>query len=95
MLCFLWQSIFYRYQGLVFHLRNQFNQICDVFEYYRVYRGETPDFKLSIHNQIASTVDTSIDFSARYLDDSAILNLEGYYYKVLSVDRSGNGFINS
>ena len=29
----LWQSIFYRYQGLVLHLRNQFNQICNVFEY--------------------------------------------------------------
>ena len=59
--------------------------------YYRVYRGKSPDFKPSIKNQIASTVDTTLDFSARYLDDAAILNVEGDYYKVLSVDRSGNG----
>ena len=58
--------------------------------YYRVYRGKTADFKPSLENQIASTVDTSLDFSARYLDDAAILNVEGDYYKVLSVDRSGN-----
>lgn len=61
--------------------------------YYRVYRGETPDFKPSPQNQIASTVDTALDFGARYLDDSAILNVEGDYYKVLSVDRSGNGLL--
>lgn len=61
--------------------------------YYRVYRGKTPDFKPSIHNQIASTIDTSVDFEARYLDDSAILNVEGDYYKVLSVDKSGNGLL--
>ena len=59
--------------------------------YYRVYRGKTPDFKPSLKNQIASTVDTTLDFSARYLDDAAILNVECDYYKVLSVDRSGNG----
>ena len=59
--------------------------------YYRVYRGKTPDFKPSIKNQIASTVDTTLDFSARYLDDAAIKRVEGSYYKVLSVDRSGNG----
>lgn len=58
--------------------------------YYRVYRGKTADFKPSLENQIASTVDTSLDFSARYLDDAAILNVKGDYYKVLSVDRSGN-----
>lgn len=63
--------------------------------YYRVYRGTTPDFKPSFENQIASTVDTSLDFEARYLDDAAILNVEGDYYKVLSVDKSGNGFINN
>ena len=40
---------------------------------------------------IASTVDTTLDFSARYLDGAAILHVEGDYYKVLSVDRSGNG----
>ncbi|MBE5782820.1 MAG: hypothetical protein E7329_05810 [Clostridiales bacterium] len=61
--------------------------------YYRVYRGKTPDFRPCFKNQIASTVDTSIDFSARYLDDAAILNVEGNYYKVLSVDRSGNGLL--
>ena len=61
--------------------------------YYRVYRGETPDFRPCLENQIASTVDTSLDFSARYLDDSAILNVKGKYYKVLSVDRSGNGLL--
>ena len=59
--------------------------------YYRVYRGDTPDFKPSLANQIASTVDTSLDFSARYPDDAAILNVKGDCYKVLSVDRSGNG----
>jgi len=59
--------------------------------YYRVYRGESEDFTPSINNQIASTIDTSLDFSARYLDDSAIMNVGGNYYKVLSVDRSGNG----
>ena len=59
--------------------------------YYRVYRGKTPDFVPSVENQIASTVDTSLDFSARYLDGAAILNVEGDHYKVLSVDRSGNG----
>ena len=58
--------------------------------YYRVYRGKTADFKPSLENQIASTIDISLDFSARYLDDAAILNVEGDYYKVLSVDRSGN-----
>lgn len=63
--------------------------------YYRVYRGATPDFKPSIENQIASTVDTSLDFEARYLDDAAILNVEGDYYKVLSVDKSGNGLTNN
>ena len=61
--------------------------------YYRVYRGETPDFKPSPQNQIASTIDTAIDFGARYLDNSAILNVEGDCYKVLSVDRSGNGLL--
>ena len=59
--------------------------------YYRVYRGKTRDFTPSIENQIASTVATTLDFSARYLDDAAILRVEGDYYKVLSVDRSGNG----
>ena len=63
--------------------------------YYRVYRGTTPDFKPSFKNQIASTIDTSLDFEARYLDDAAILNVKGDYYKVLSVDKSGNGLINS
>ncbi len=59
--------------------------------YYRVYRGKTRDFVPSMENQIASTVDTVLDFSARYPDDAAIKNIEGDYYKVLSVDRSGNG----
>jgi len=59
--------------------------------YYRVYRGAAPDFRPSPENQIASTVETSLDFDARYLDDAAILNVRGDYYKVLSVDRSGNG----
>ncbi len=63
--------------------------------YYRVYRGKTPDFKPSFENQIASTVDTSLDFSARYLDNAAILNVKGNYYKVLSIDRSGNGLKDS
>ena len=58
--------------------------------YYRVYRGSTPDFVPSVENQIASTVGVSLDFSARYLDDAAIMNVKGDYYKVLSVDRSGN-----
>lgn len=62
--------------------------------YYRVYRGKSPDFRPCSENQIASTVDTCIDFSARYLDDAAIRNVEGSYYKVLSVDRSGNGLLN-
>ena len=61
--------------------------------YYRVYRGTKPDFTPSRENQIASTVDTSLDLNARYLDDSAILNVKGRYYKVVSVDRSGNGII--
>lgn len=63
----------------------------DAHCYYRVYRGKTRDFTPSIENQIASTVDTTLDFSARYLDDAAIKRVEGSYYKVLSVDRSGNG----
>jgi len=61
--------------------------------YYRIYRGKTPDFRPSPENQIASTIDTAIDFEARYLDDAAILHVEGDYYKVLSVDRSGNGLL--
>lgn len=61
--------------------------------YYRIYRGKEPDFIPSLQNQIASTIETSIDLTARYLDDAAILNVEGDYYKVLSVDRSGNGLI--
>ena len=63
--------------------------------YYRVYRGTTPDFKPSFENQIASTIDTSLDFEARYLDYAAILNVEGDYYKVLSVDKRGNGLTNN
>jgi hypothetical protein len=59
--------------------------------YYRVFRGETEDFVPSPENQIASTVDTTLDFNARYLDDAAIFHVPGEYYKVLSVDRSGNG----
>ena len=57
--------------------------------YYRIYRGGTADFKPSLENQIASTVDTSLDFSARYLDDAAIMNVKGDYYKVLSVNKKG------
>lgn len=59
--------------------------------YYRVYRGVTKNFKPSPKNQIASTIDTSIDLNARYLDSAAIKKVEGNYYKVLSVDKSGNG----
>jgi len=60
--------------------------------YYRVYRGKTADFTPSSKNQIASTIDTSLDLNARYIDNAAMLNVKGNFYKVLSVDRSGNGF---
>ncbi|MBQ8510340.1 MAG: hypothetical protein IJ493_10590 [Clostridia bacterium] len=59
----------------------------DLHCYYRVYRGETPDFVPSRANQIASTVAETLDFGARYLDDAAILNVKGDYYKVLSINR--------
>ncbi len=55
--------------------------------YYRVYRGETPDFVPSIENQIASTIATNLDFGARYLKESAIRNVKGDYFKVLSVNK--------
>lgn len=60
--------------------------------YYRVYRGEHADFVPALENQIASTVDTRLDLGARYLDDAAILRVKGDFYKVISVDRSGNAF---
>ncbi len=59
----------------------------DLHCYYRVYRGETPDFVPSKENQIASTVAETLDFSARYLDEAAIMNVKGDYYKVLSVNK--------
>lgn len=55
--------------------------------YYRVYRGETPDFVPSRDNQIASTVAETLDFSARYLDEDPIMNVKGDYYKVLSIGK--------
>jgi len=53
--------------------------------YYRVYRGETADFVPSRENQIASTIAETLDFTAPYMEDSAILNVKGDYYKVISV----------
>lgn len=47
--------------------------------YYRVYAGDTPDFAPCPQNQIASTVDTELPIT----DASR-------FYKVLSVDTSGN-----
>ncbi len=55
--------------------------------YYRVYRGETADFVPSKENQIASTISTTLDFSARYLKEAAIRNVKGNYYKVISVNK--------
>ena len=46
--------------------------------YYRVYRGETPDFAADITNQIASTIDTKLSV------------LEDGYYQVKAVDCYGN-----
>ena len=48
--------------------------------YYRVYKGETEDFKPAKDNQIASTV------AEYYKDESGVKG----FYKVLSVDASGN-----
>ena len=47
--------------------------------YYRVFASENPDFCISKENQIASTIATEIPIK----DDSL-------YYKVVSVDKSGN-----
>lgn len=55
--------------------------------YYRVYRGETADFVPSRENQIASTIATTLEFGARYLKESAIKNVKGNYYKVISVNK--------
>ena len=49
--------------------------------YYRVFKGETEDFAISKENQIASTI-------AEYCSDRE--NVAGNYYKVVSVNRSGN-----
>lgn len=55
--------------------------------YYRVYRGEEPDFVPSTENQIASTIATTLEFNARYLKEAAIRNVKGNYYKVISVNK--------
>ncbi|MBR5553273.1 MAG: hypothetical protein IKV98_05425 [Clostridia bacterium] len=55
--------------------------------YYRVYRGTTADFVPSKENQIASTVATDLKLDARYLKESAIRNVKGNYYKVVSVNK--------
>lgn len=49
--------------------------------YYRVFKGETPDFAISKENQIASTI-------AEYCSDCN--DVAGCCYKVVSVNRSGN-----
>ena len=49
--------------------------------YYRVFKGETEDFAISKENQIASTI-------AEYCADCDCV--AGCYYKVVSVNRSGN-----
>ncbi|MBR5308089.1 MAG: hypothetical protein IKU43_04910 [Clostridia bacterium] len=55
--------------------------------YYRVYRGETADFVPSKENQIASTIATTLGFGARYLKESAIRNVKGDYFKVMSINK--------
>ncbi|MBE6571335.1 MAG: hypothetical protein E7656_03680 [Ruminococcaceae bacterium] len=55
--------------------------------YYRVYRGTTADFVPSKENQIASTVATDLKLDARYLKESAIRNVKGNYYKVISINK--------
>ena len=55
--------------------------------YYRVYRGESADFVPSKENQIASTIAENLTFDARYLKESAIKNVKGNYYKVVSVSK--------
>ncbi len=56
------------------------NQITDETHcYYRVFASETPDFEPSAENQIASTIAESLP-----IDD------QNLFYKVLSVDKSGN-----
>ena len=49
--------------------------------YYRVFKGETADFAISKENQIASTI-------AEYCADCDCV--AGNFYKVVSVNRSGN-----
>ena len=53
----------------------------DSHVYYRVFKGETEDFAISKENQIASTI-------AEYCADCDCV--AGCYYKVVSVNRSGN-----
>ena len=48
--------------------------------YYRVFAGKTPRFKASKENQIASTVATALEIADPTL-----------HYKVISVDKYGNG----
>ena len=55
--------------------------------YYRVYRGEAADFVPSRENQIASTIATNLDLGARYPRESAIRNVTGDYFKVISVNK--------
>ena len=55
--------------------------------YYRVYRGETPDFAPDASNQIASTVAESIDLTQPYPDHTAIHTVPGTYYKVRSMPK--------
>ena len=55
--------------------------------YYRVYRGEIPDFVPDASNQIASTVAESLDLTQPYPDHTAIHTVPGDYYKVRSVPK--------
>ncbi len=59
----------------------------DQHGYYRVYRGETPDFTPDRTHQIASTIAETLELNARYLDDAAIRTVPGAFYKVLSVGK--------
>ncbi len=55
--------------------------------YYRVYRGEKPDFTPDRAHQIASTIAETLELNARYLDDAAICTVPGRFYKVLSIGK--------
>jgi len=53
------------------------------FCYYRIYRSEKPDVEISERKQIASTISNAFT-------DISVHNMPQYYYKVVSVDQSGN-----